>query len=102
MLVEKQYYGSYSSVSPYIDLSFPHSFHQIILELTRTTEHNKTLIDLILMNSPEKVIQGGVTEMGLSDHELFYCSRKLYWVSSTPGSRPSIPTLRHSTLQIKT
>ena len=28
------------------------------------------------MSSPEKVIQSGVNEMGLSDHELIYCSRK--------------------------
>ena len=28
------------------------------------------------MNSPEKVIQSGVIEMGLSDHEFVYCLRK--------------------------
>ena len=46
------------------------------MEPTRTAEHTKTLIDHILTNSSEKVIQSGVIEMGLPDHELVYCSRK--------------------------
>ena len=46
------------------------------MEPTRTTEHTKTLTDHILTNSPEKVIQSGVIEMGLSDHQLTYRSRK--------------------------
>ena len=29
------------------------------------------------MDSPEKVTQSDVNEMGLFDHELMYCSRKL-------------------------
>ena len=29
------------------------------------------------MDSPEKVTQSGVNEMGLFDHKLMYCSRKL-------------------------
>ena len=44
------------------------------MEPTRTTEHTKTLIDHILMNSLE--IQSGVIEMGLPYHELIYCSRE--------------------------
>ena len=37
---------------------------------------HKTLLGHILTNSPGKVIQSGVAEIGLSDHELIYCSRK--------------------------
>ena len=37
---------------------------------------HKTLLEHILTNSPGKVIQGGVAEIELSDHELIYCSRK--------------------------
>ena len=59
-----------------IDLCFSHSLHQLIRKPTRTTKHAKTLIDHILTNYPEKIIQSGVIEMGLSDHELIYCSRK--------------------------
>ena len=80
MLLKKQYSNSCSQAPAigknYIDLCFSHSLHQLIMEPTRTTEHTKALIDHILTNSPEKVIQSGVTEMGLPDHELVYCSRK--------------------------
>ena len=80
MLLDKQYYDSYSQaphlVKKYIDLCFSHSLHQLITEPTRTTKHTKSRIDHIFMCSPEKVIQIGVNEMGLTDHELIYCSRK--------------------------
>ena len=46
------------------------------MEPTRTIEDTKTLIDHILTNSTEKFIKSGVIKMGLSDHELVYCSRK--------------------------
>ena len=42
------------------------------MEPARTTEHTKALIDHILRNSLEKVIQSGVIEMRLSDHEVIY------------------------------
>ena len=80
MTLEKQYSDSYSQTHPivknYIDLCLSHSLHQLIREPTRTTEYTKTIMDHILTNSPEKIIQSGVIEMGLPDHELMYCSRK--------------------------
>ena len=33
-------------------------------------------MDHNLTNSPEKLIQSGVIQMTLSDHELIYCTRK--------------------------
>ena len=75
-----KYSDSYSQASTivknYIDLCFSHSLHQLIMEPTKTAYHTKALIDHILTNSPEKFIQSGVIEMGLSDHETVYCSRK--------------------------
>ena len=59
-----------------MDLCFSHSFHQLIAEPTRTTELTKTLIDQISRNSSEKMIQSGVIEIGLSDHELICCTIK--------------------------
>ena len=80
MLLDKQYYDSYSQASPlvkkYMDLSFSHSLHQLIAEPTRTTKCTKTLIHQILTNSAEKVIQSGAIEMGLSENGLIYCTRK--------------------------
>ena len=31
----------------------------------------------MLINSPEKVSQSGVIDLGLSDHDLIYCTRKI-------------------------
>ena len=80
MLLDKQYYDSYSQAPPlvekYMDLCFSHFLHQLIAEPTRTTKRTKTLIDHILTNSAEKAIQNGAIEMGLSDNGLIYCTRK--------------------------
>ena len=35
------------------------------------TDQTATVIDHILSNSPEKVSQSGVIDLGLSDHDLF-------------------------------
>ena len=40
------------------------------------TDQTATLIDHILTNSPNKVSQLGVIDLGLSDHDLIYCTRK--------------------------
>ena len=42
----------------------------------RVTDQTATLIDHILTNSPDKVSQSGVIDLGLSDHDLIYCTRK--------------------------
>ena len=80
MLLKKQYFQSNNQTLPivkkYIDLFFSYSLHQIFMKPTRIIGHPKTLIENILKNSPKKVVHIGVIEMGLSDHELIYCSRK--------------------------
>ena len=77
--MEKRLYDLYNQalhlVRKYMNLFFSHSLHQLIVEATKTSMCAKTLIDHILTNSPEKIIQRGVIEMGLFDHELMYCSR---------------------------
>ena len=40
------------------------------------TDQSATLIDHILTNPPDKVSQPGVIDLGLSDHDLIYCTRK--------------------------
>ena len=82
MLLHKQYHDSYSQAPPlvkkiYMKLCFPRSLHQLIAELTKTTERTKTLTNHILTNSAEKVIQSSIIEMVLSDHGFIYCTRKI-------------------------
>ena len=98
MLLDKQYYDSYSQASPlvtkYMDLCFSHSLHQLIAEPTRTTDRSKTPIDHILTNSAEKVIQSGVIEMVLSDHGLIYCTRKTSLLKLNEHCKISIRSMK--------
>ncbi|XP_031556954.1 uncharacterized protein LOC116293638 [Actinia tenebrosa] len=50
---------------------------QLITEPTRVTEKSKTLIDVILTNSPDRVVRSGVVHIGISDHSLVYTIRKI-------------------------
>ena len=49
---------------------------QLISVFIRITENTATLSGHVLENSPHKIIESGVIEMSLSDHELIYCMQK--------------------------
>ena len=44
---------------------------------TRVTCNSSTIIDHILASFPNRVSQQGVTDVGLSDHQIIYCTRKI-------------------------
>ena len=44
---------------------------------TRVTTETSTLIDHVLVNSPEKISQFGVIDSGISDHNIVFCTRKI-------------------------
>ena len=48
----------------------------MITRTIRVTGQTATLIYNRLTNSPEKVSQSDVINLGLSDHDLIYCTRK--------------------------
>ena len=50
---------------------------EIIKEPTRTTCNAASLLDHILTTCAEKVSQKGVIDVGLSDHQLIFCTRKI-------------------------
>ena len=51
---------------------------QLITEPTRVTLVSKTIIDLCITNSPEKVTNSGVIHLGISDHSLVLLTRKVH------------------------
>ena len=51
--------------------------HQLIKVPTRITCNNATIIDHILASYPETVIRQGIIDVGLSDHQLIFCTRKI-------------------------
>ena len=49
----------------------------MINKATRVTETTATLLDHIYTNNSENTCQSGVIEMGISDHIMTYCTRKI-------------------------
>ena len=50
---------------------------QIINNATRITETTSSLLDHILTNSKDKISQSGVIDIGISDHQMIFCTRKI-------------------------
>ena len=50
---------------------------QLVQSLTRSTCSTSTLIDHILIIAPSRVSQKGVINVGVSDHQLIFCTRKI-------------------------
>ena len=53
-----------------------HGLEQLTKSPTRVTYSTFSLIDHILTTFPERVSQQGIIDVGLSDHQLIYCTRK--------------------------
>lgn len=52
---------------------------QMINDATRVTPTTRTLIDLCLTSTPEKVTNSGVHHLGISDHSLVYMTQKAHF-----------------------
>ena len=50
---------------------------QLITEPTRVTQHSRTLIDLCLTKSPDKISNSGVVDIGISDYCAIFLTRKI-------------------------
>ena len=50
---------------------------QLIFEPTRTTPTSRTLIDLCITSSPEKISSSGVIHLAISDHSLLFMTLKI-------------------------
>ena len=59
-----------------LDFCFSFSLEQLISIPTRVTSKAATLIDHVLTNSSRKGRQCSVIELGKSDHDFVYCTRK--------------------------
>ena len=53
------------------------NFKQLIKDPTRITDTSSTLIDHIICNNQNKICQSGTECVGLSDHHLIFCTRKV-------------------------
>ena len=101
---EKKWYTSKLKSLPsltkeYFDFGYSYSLEQLISVPARITESTATLIDHVLTNPPHKIIQSGVIEMSLSDHELIYCTRKTAKLKSNKHNQLNIRTIKNYTAE---
>ena len=50
---------------------------QLLTLPTRITKNSSSLLDHVLTNSVDRISQFGIVNVGLSDHQLIYCTRKI-------------------------
>ena len=81
ILNEKSFCNRSSAIGPlinkYKEFCQKFSFTQLIRNPTCITSNSSTLLDHILSNSKYYVSYHGVIEIGLSDHQLVFCTRKI-------------------------
>ena len=64
-------------VKKYEEFILTFGLKQLIQQPTRITSTSSSLIDHVLTNANDKISQSGILDIGLSDHQLIYCTRKL-------------------------
>ena len=64
---------------------------QLISCTTCTSCSSSTIIDHILANYPDRVSQKGITDIGISDHQFIFCTRKT--LETKTGSHKQISFL---------
>ena len=67
---------------------------EIIKEPTQITCPTSTLLDHILTDSSEKVSQKGIIDVGISDHQLTYCTRKIKRIKHSMHNQIQVRSLK--------
>ena len=75
---------------------------EIIKEPTQITCCTSTLLDHILTNSFQKVSQKGVIDVGISDHQLIYCTRKIKRIKHNMHNQIQVQSLKKYSAEIFT
>ena len=78
----------------YKNLCTTQGLSQLITAPTRISENTSTLLDHVLTNTNEKTSQSGVIDVGLSDHQLVFCTRKITKVKFSKHKRAKIRSMK--------
>ena len=73
---------------------------QLIEVPTRVTCSSSTIIDHILASFPNRVSQQGVIDVGLSDHQIIYCTRKISRIKRGTHKQIRYRSLKNSSADI--
>ena len=76
------------------------SLTEIIRDPNRITSSTSSLIDHILTNADKKISQKGVIDVGLSDHLLIYCTRKIQRAKANMHNQVKVRSFKKYTPEI--
>ena len=66
-----------SEPKKYLEFCKTFGLKQLIKSPTRVTPNTSILIDHILTNTNEKITKCGIINIGLADHQMIFCTRKI-------------------------
>ena len=66
-----------NGIKRYKEFCSLHGIEQLLTLPTRITKNSSSLLDHVLTNSANRISQFGIVNVGLSDHQLIYCTRKI-------------------------
>ena len=89
-----------NGIRRYKEFCSHHGLKQIIQSPTRVTDKSSSLLDHILTNSYPRISQHGVFDLGLSDHQLIYCTRKATRIKIHKHTFIKIRTFKNYTKQL--
>ena len=87
-------------MSKYKELCQTSSLKEIIQEPTRVTSTTSSLLDHILTNCGWKISQKGVIDVGLSDHQLIYCTKKILRTKTNMHNQIRVRSLKNYTPEL--
>ena len=87
-------------MSKYKELCQTFSLKEIIQEPTQVTSTTSSLLDHILTNAGWKISQKGVIDVGLSDHQLIYCTRKILRTKFNMHNQIRVRSLKNYTPEL--
>ena len=86
-----------NGIKAYREFCSLHGLKQLIKTATRITKKSSSLLDHVITNSNEKVGNSGVIDVGLSDHQMIFCSRKITRAKFNKHNTVKIRSLKHYT-----
>ena len=89
-----------SDIKSYIEFRSALGLIQLIRAPTKITPSISTLIDHILTSSSEKVVQAGIIETSLSDHQLIFCNRKIKIAKPNKRNYLTLCSMKHFSTEI--
>ena len=89
-----------SNVKSYHEFCRFFGLKQLIIVPTRVTTGSSTIIGHVLASFPERVTQSGVVDIGLSDHQLIYCTRGISRIKRGSHKQIKFCWFKHYTVDL--